>query len=50
MPMDRPSPATKALLGFSVALIFILAFSEGDGSGIGSSNLTDVCFLEVNFL
>jgi len=48
--MDRPSPATKALLDFSVALIFILTFSEVDGSGIGSSNWTGVCFFVDIFL
>jgi len=40
--MDRPSPTTRALLGFSTDLIFVLIIS-GDGAlAIGSSKRTEV--------
>ena len=42
IPIDRPSPITRALLGFSACLIFVLIFSGVGASAIGSSKRTEV--------
>lgn len=50
MPIDRPSPGTRALRDFAETLIFSRIFSAPeDSAAIGSTSLTDVFSLASLF-